>query len=93
MNTNGDIMMPMMQLGSSMMNVFDNHETIMMMMMMMKMFKVTMRTDMIRSSMMLTMAMVSNIVKMKTVLKISMFKQTLANLGQKQKCSGKFGNV
>ena len=26
MNTNGDIMMPMMQLGISMMNVFNNHD-------------------------------------------------------------------
>ena len=45
MNTNGDIMMPMMQLGISVMNVFNNHdnddET------MMKMFKMTIRTDII----------------------------------------------
>ena len=73
MNTNGDIMMPMMQLGISVMNVFNNHdnddET------MMKMFNMTIRTDMIISIMMLTMTMVLNMMTMTmtTVLNILMF--------------------
>ena len=40
MNTNGDIMMPMMQLGIGMMNVFNDYDD------MMIMFNMTIRTDM-----------------------------------------------
>ena len=40
MNTNGDLMMPMMQLGIGMMNVFNDYDE------MTIMFKMTMRTDM-----------------------------------------------